>query len=537
MRGTVFDELYHNPDPGLSEANRQLVKFFGMYQQRDRDRKTSLDEAVYTFMVRIATAAGSLTAAQYTVLDALAQDLGHGSLRLTTRQAVQIHGVAKNDLPALVQRLTAHDLTSLAGCGDVVRNVVACPWPDFGGPRDRVRAMAHLLSDHFKPQTRAYVELFVAGQKVWEAAEDEPLYGEQYLPRKFKIGLTVAGDNCIDVYSHDVGLVFHPATDRWTVLVGGGLGQSQGVANTHAALAHSLGTITTEAVLPVVEAIVTVQRDFGRRDDRKFARLKYLIEDWGLNRLRAAVIERTKRALDPPVPLDWDPETDHLGLHDPKVVGVWLPQGRIRDTATIPWARTLRHVIAQYQPCLQITPQHHLLLVCTEAEEAGAIRAALVDGGIPLPETLSPIRRYVMACPALPTCGLALAEAERVIDAVVAQIETKWQEVGLSPTDLRVRVTGCSNNCARSFLAEVGLVGAAPGRYHVYVGGTVRGTRLARLLEERIPLDAVPDVLEPIFRQYRETQAPQERFGDWCQRMAVGRPPRQDLLEGAHHHG
>jgi sulfite reductase (ferredoxin) len=529
LRGHVFDEVWNGQEDKVSEDSRQLMKFFGMYQQQDRDHK-----GIWTFMVRIATPAGLLTADQYLVLDDLANELGQGHWRLTSRQAVQIHGVAKNHLVPLVRRIAHWGMTSFGGCGDVVRNIVTCPWPDSDGPRRGIRTMAVALSRQFKPRSQAYCEIFVRGQKVFEMVEDEPIYRDAYLPRKFKVGLTVEHDNCVDIYSQDVGLVFHPHDQLWTVLAGGGLGQSQGVSKTHAVLAKPLGRVATDDVPRVVEAIVTLQRDFGNRDDRRYARLKYLVEAWGLDRFRERVAERAKITWLPVRPLKWSPQSDHLDEDDPAVLGVWLPQGRIADTQDAQWASGLREVVRRYRPSVHITPQHHLLLGGLDRMRQNAIKALLADYGIVDVKMVSPFHRYAMACPALPTCSLALAEAERVVEQVVTRLYACWQAAGLSDADLRIRMTGCSNNCARPFLAEIGIVGAAPGKYHVFVGGSADGTRLNRLLFERVLLHEIPDRLYPFFCRYRQTRAAGERFGDWCARQGIGQPPRHAGEQAVH---
>ncbi len=528
LRGRLYDDVFLNRDSGVSEESRQLLKFFGMYQQQDRDlKKKSGAGTPHTFMIRVATAAGVLSSEQYLALDGLCRDLAQAQLRLTSRQAVQIHGVVKGHLAPLVTRLIEMDMSSLAGCGDVVRNLAACPLPDHGGARDTVRAMALELSQRLKPATQAYLELFVAGEKMFDIVEEESLYGEQYLPRKFKIGMTIAGDNCVDIYSHDVGLVYHPSTDKWTILVGGGLAQSHGVAKTHALLAQPLGQIPMHMLTQTVETIVRIQRDFGNRDDRRFARMKYLVEAWGLERFRMTVEERMGMLLDDPGKLQWNHTTDHLVNEDPSVLGVRLPHGRIRDSHGMLWASALRDVVASCRPTLHITAQQNLLLTGLNPESKAEAIRILTAYGVKSPTELSPFHRYALACPALPTCTLALAESERVVDRVVDQIERWWTEAGLSPMDLRIRMTGCPNNCARPFLAEVGLVGAAPGRYHVYVGGSPQGTRLARLAAERIPIEDLGTTLLPLFRQYRESRLNNdELFGDWCARNGIGQAPR-----------
>ncbi len=518
LRGRLYEDVFLSRDTGVAEDSRQLLKFFGMYQQQDRDVKKQLGRKTpYTFMIRVATAAGVLTSEQYLTLDTLSRDLAQAQMRLTTRQAVQIHGVTKTRLASFVTRLTEMNLTSLAGCGDVVRNLVACPLPDHQGDRDRLRAIALQLSRHLRPKTHAYLELFVDREKVFDIVEEESLYGEQYLPRKFKIGMTIAGDNCVDIYSHDLGLVYHPSTEMWTLLVGGGLGQSHGLPKTHALLAKPLGQIPMQMITKTVEAVISIQRDFGNRNDRRFARMKYLVETWGLDRFRTAVEERTGMLFEPSVELEWEKATDHLVNEDPSILGVKLPHGRIQDSHAL----AIRTVVESLRPVIHITPQQNILLTGLNSEAKAEAIKILRMYGVKPPQELSPFHRYALACPALPTCTLALAESERVVDHVVDTIESCWAHAGLSPLDLRIRMTGCPNNCARPFLAEVGLVGASPGRYHIYAGGSARGTRLARLIAERVSIEDLEEVLLPIFRQYRATRRKDELFGDWFARCDI----------------
>ncbi|MCY0878359.1 MAG: NADPH-dependent assimilatory sulfite reductase hemoprotein subunit [Firmicutes bacterium] len=529
LRGQVYDDLYHRPESGVSEESRQLMKFFGMYQQEDRDFKklwkSEGKEPEHRFMVRVALAGGDMTADQYLALDALADAVGLGHFRLTSRQAVQIHGVHKGDLPALVQRLHQTGATSLAGCGDVERNVMCCPAPDAGGVRDEVRALAHQLASDLKPQTRAYLELFVEGRKVLEAVEEEPLYGEAYLPRKFKTGMAIAGDNCVDVYSHDIGLVAHPSPgghlEAVTVLVGGGLGHSHGVQRTHPVLAQPLGTIAAEEVGRVATAIVTVQRDYGNREDRRFARMKYLVEAWGIDAFREEVERRAGLKLDAPRELTWQDQADHLGYHplsDAKgYLGIYIPGGRIVGRLK----ETLRELVAEYRPHLRATPQQNLLWLDLTEREAQTIQARLEAAGCPPAETLSPTRRISMACVALPTCGLALAEAERVFFPLHQRIEEEWTTLGLREVPLVVRMTGCPNNCVRSELAEIGFVGSAPGRYHIYLGGNRSGTRLSRKFRERVPYEELFSTIQPLLHWYARERAEGQGFGDWVEAMGV----------------
>ncbi|MCY0897366.1 MAG: NADPH-dependent assimilatory sulfite reductase hemoprotein subunit [Firmicutes bacterium] len=531
LRGHVYDDLYNRDDSGVSEDSRQLMKFFGMYQQEDRDQRRAWKSAglnpEHRFMVRVALAGGDMAAEQYLAIDALADDLGLGHFRLTSRQAVQLHGVHKGDLPELIQHLYQLGATTLAGCGDVERNVMCCPAPDGGGLVDEVRCLAQRVSHELKPQTRAYLELFVEGRKVWDVAEEEPLYGETYLPRKFKTGMAVQGDNCIDVYSQDIGLVAHPDSTGHlaaiTVLVGGGLGHSHGVLRTHPVLAKPLGTVAPQDLLAVVTAILTVQRDYGNRDDRRFARMKYLVEAWGIDSFRQEVERRAGLSLEPPLPLGWQEAADHLGYHaisqNRGYLGLYIPQGRIAGTLK----EVLRGIVADYRPALRITPQQNLLLLDLDRDVAFTIQDRLEAQGYLRAERLTPMRRAAMACVALPTCGLALAEAERVFLPLQQQIEEEWVKLGFRDMPLVVRMTGCPNNCVRAELAEIGFVGAAPGKYHIYLGGNRLGTRLNHKFRERVPYEELFRAIQPLLHWYAQERVADQSFGDWVESLGVDR--------------
>ncbi|MBX5466937.1 MAG: NADPH-dependent assimilatory sulfite reductase hemoprotein subunit [Firmicutes bacterium] len=532
LRGHLAEELRDASTPTVSEEGYQLLKFHGVYAQDDRDvrraRRAAGQMPDYRFMVRAAIAGGVLGPDQYLALEAVAEELGVPSLRITSRQGIQFHGVHKFQLRHLIGALNRHLITTWAGCGDVERNLTACPAPWEDGAHRKLGARAKALAQHLKPRSRAYVELWMDGEAVysWEA-DAEPLYGPTYLPRKFKTGLTLAGHNCIDVLTHDLGLVGHPTPDgediaAWTVLVGGGLGKSHGVAATHPALAQVLGEVADADVVAAVEAVITVQRDFGNRSDRKFARLKYLVEAWGIDRFRRTVEERMGFSFRPARPLDFEPLDDHLGWHETGpgrgFLGLWVECGRIVDTPERRLRTALKEVVRRWRLGVHLTPHQNLLLTGIASPERRAIEECLAAHGVKPVEGLSPVQRYGMACPALPTCGLALTEAERVFSGVAAALSARWEALGLGAVPIAVRMTGCPNNCARPFTAEVGLVGRSPGRYAIYLGGNAKGTRLAQLWRDAVPLEAVVPALEPLFTAYAARRRPNERFGDWWAR-------------------
>lgn len=529
LRGNLFEDIYESPRSPVSPESMQLLKFHGLYQQDDRDvrrsRRASGQEPLYSFMIRIAVPAGRMTAEQYLAVDRQAEALGVDSLRLTSRQAIQLHGLAKQALPDLIRKLTTVELSSLAGCGDVVRNMMCCPEPKSHGQTSEVIAQAQAVAALLKPRTTAYRELWVDGTKAWDDGPEEPLYGETYLPRKFKCGFAFEGDNCIDVYSHDIGMVAHTDSlgrpSEYTVLVGGGLGRSHGLESTRAILAKPLGTIPGGELVDLITAIISIQRDYGNRDDRKFGRMKYLVEAWGLDQFRHMVEDRLGRRIPPPRPLSWNPPDDHLGWHeinqDEAYLGLPVANGRINN-AGHGLRQSLRRVIEQFQPEIRITPQQNLILAHLHPSQKESIYVALKDLAIPVVEDLPLTIRHGMACPALPTCGLALAESERVFPTLLKQIEKEWQVYG-GLSDLHVRMTGCPNNCARSFLSEIGIVGCSPGHYNIYLGGSQDGTRLNQLFRSRVPYDDIVQTLIPVFKLYHEAHRAGESFGDFALRL------------------
>ncbi len=527
LRGPVDVELQNDADH-FTEDSGVVLKFHGIYQQDDRDlrrsRKAQGLGPDYSFMIRVAIPGGVLSPDQYLELDALSDKLANATMRITTRQAIQYHGVRKGGLKPLMAILNQHLLTTLSACGDVVRNVVACPAPFVSRQRSEIMAHAFDLSRKLKPKARAYYELWLDGEKAASVEEEEPLYGETYLPRKFKIGFAFPGDNCVDAYTQDVGVV--PVLDSagnleaFTLIVGGGLGQSHTVKETHPRLGDPMTTVKPDQLAEVVEAIVKVQRDYGRRDDRKFSRMKYLVEAWGIERFREKVAEYLGYALQPAQPLEWTSGDDHLGWHeqgDGKLfLGLFIENGRVKDNLRA----GLREIVSRFRLDVRLTPQQNILLVNIAPQIRADLETVLTAHGIPLPETVRPVVRQAMACPAFPTCGLAITEAERVMPDVIREIDALLTEVGLesapAPT---IRMTGCPNGCARPYSAEIGLVGRSLNSYAVYLGGSHLGTRLAREYLDNVPRERLRETLKPLFEAYRDARGQDEFFGDFVQRV------------------
>ncbi len=539
LRGTVVEELAL-PAPNFSKQTVQILKFHGIYQQSDRDARKLGQGYEYSSMVRVGIPGGVLSPEQYLALDRMADEAGDGGLRITARQDIQYHHVGKTDLPALIQTLNRNLLTTLAACGDVVRNVTCCP-AQLPGVRGEMQAYARALSRRLKPKTRAYYEIWLDGEKnaaAEPASDEEPLYGAAYLPRKFKIGLAPPGDNCIDVYTNDLGIVpvlSGGSIAGFTLLAGGGLGMSPGVKTTHPRLASPICTITPDLLESAAEAAVTIHRDYSNRENRKFARLKYVLEDWGVERFRSELEARVGAPLADPQPLHWENEHDHLGWHaqgpDTWFLGLHIPSGRIKDTDDAPLRTALRNIITQYQPGVRLTPQQNILLTGIRGGDRAAIEAALRCFRIQLPARLLPIVRDSLACPALPTCGLAISEAERVLPDLLGQIQASLEAACLPREPVIIRVTGCPNGCARPYTAEIGIVGQSVGLYALYLGASHLGTRLGFVFAENVRTHEIGLALLPVFEKFQRERFSGERFGDFCHR--IGRDSLRAVREAA----
>lgn len=531
LRGTIRETLGQDTDH-FSNEDYQVLKFHGIYQQNDRDLKRQLKrqkEKRYIFMIRSKVPAGRLTAEQYLVHDWLADRYANGTLRITTRQDFQLHGVLKSGLEPTLRAINRALVTTLGACGDLERNVVSCPAPAPGGLRDELARHARRISDHLLPRTRAYHEIWLDGEKVHTTQQDiEPLYGPGYMPRKFKTGIGLPGDNCVDIFTHDIGLLAFAEGNRlhgFNVLAGGGMGMTHGKEETYPRLASPLAFVPAGEILPVVEAILTIQRDHGNRADRKTARLKYLLDAWGFPRFREEVERRAGRKLAAPLALPIQDVHDHLGWSEEGggrwYVGIPVENGRIKDESGPRLKGALREVIGRYRPSVRLTPLQSILLCGIGEGDRAGVEAILRDHGVPSPGEISPARRWAMACPALPTCGLALTEAERVMPDLVKRLEDELHSIGLGNERIVVHMTGCPNGCARPYSSEVGVVGRTADTYNIYLGGGFEGTRLNHLYAEKVALDEIVPALSPLLAGYATNRRPGERFGDFCHRLGM----------------
>jgi sulfite reductase (ferredoxin) len=549
LRGTIAEELANADLNHLSDANKNLIKFHGSYQQEDRDaRKARRREGVgkhYMFMVRCKIPGGKLTPEQYLAVDDLATRYANGTLRFTSRQGIQLHGVVKRDLHTTIRGINDCLLTTLGACGDVERNVMCCP-AAFDPVRQELQRNAELIAKHFAPRSGAYHEIWINGQSVGSGQQaagseknvllpaagcplpidEEPIYGKVYLPRKFKTGFGLTYDNCVDIYAQDLGLlalVERGQITGYNVLVGGGMGMSHGNANTFPFIGREIASIEPDQFLAAAEGVITLFRDHGNRADRKRARIKYLVHDWGVERFRAVLAEYVPFSLALPKPTEITGVDLHLGWHaqgnGKLFLGISVENGRVKDDGAMRMRMGLRTIVSRFRPNLSITPQQDLLLRDIDPKDRANIDALLTEHGILGEDKISLLQQYGMSCPAIPTCGLAISESERYLPLVVDELEKTIAEMGLSHEKISIRMTGCPNGCVRPYQSDIGIVGRSGEKYTVFVGGNVLGTRLNFVLQDLVHKDAITSLLTCVLRLYRADRHDGEGFGDFCHRL------------------
>ncbi len=528
LRGTLAEGLREDVTGSIIEDDAQLVKFHGMYLQDDRDlraeRARKKMEKAFAFMIRVRITGGVVNPTQWLAFDHIARTYGNGALRLTTRQTVQFHGVIKSNLKSTIRNLDKVLLSSIAACGDVNRNVMCNPNPHQSRAHAAAIELARALSDHLTPRTPAYREIWLDGERILGGEDEvvEPIYGKTYLPRKFKIAVAVPPSNDVDVFANDLGFIAiaDPKGEvaGWNVVVGGGMGMTHGEPATYPRTADLIGFCRTREVISVAEAVVTVQRDWGDRADRKHARLKYTIDDHGLDAFRAEVERRAGVKLEAARPFTFTSTGDRYGWSDGEKgrahFTVLIDNGRVGD---FPDGRRilsgLRRIAQVHDGDFRITPNQNLIIANVAKKNRKAIEALLAEHGL-LPPAPG-LRRNAMACVALPTCGLALAESERYLPDLITALEQKLAAHGLADDDIVIRMTGCPNGCARPYLAEIGLVGQGPGRYHLYLGAAFDGSRLSKLYAEDLDHAAILAALDPVFAAYAAERKAGERLGDF----------------------
>lgn len=539
LRGTIAEGLVEQVTGAIGEDDQQLVKFHGTYLQDDRDarpeRARKKLEKAFSFMIRVRVPGGLATAAQWLAMDKIAGDYANGTLRLTTRQAFQFHGVIKTNLKRTMQAINASLLDTLAACGDVNRNVMSAANPYLSHAHTEAYELARALSDHLSPRTGAYHEIWLDGEQVHDGSQpagenEEPIYGTHYLPRKFKTVVAVPPSNDVDIYAQDLGFIAIVEDGKvagYNVTVGGGMGMTHGEPDTFPRTADVMGFCSPEQAVDVGEKVVTVQRDWGNRADRKRARLKYTIEDRGLEAFRAEVERRLGYTLEAPRPFRFDNTGDPIGWQrgpDKKWhLTLFIENGRVADRGGRNMRSALREIAETHAPDFILSSNQNLILANVTAKAKPKIDAILDSFGAG-PAALSGLRRNSMACVALPTCGLALAESERYLPSLVTLLEEALDAAGLRDDDIVIRMTGCPNGCARPYLAEIGLVGKAPGKYNLYLGAAFDGSRLNKLFLPDADEAAIIGTLRPLFQAYSAERRKGERFGDFVVRTGVVAP-------------
>ena len=534
LRGGIAADLADPSTGTISENSNLLTKFHGLYMQDDRDQRNALKQAgqekAFAFMIRVRLPGGRLTPQQWLVLDQVAGEIASPSLRLTTRQTFQFHGVHKGNARALIQRLHTVLLDTISACGDVNRNVMAPPNPERDPILQELHAQARAWSEHALPRSRAYHEIWLAEKLVAGGEpESEPLYGRTYLPRKFKTGFALPPNNEVDIFSQDLGfiaIVEHGRLAGYNVTAGGGMGMSHGNAKTFPRLADVLGFIPADQVIAIGEAVLTTQRDFGDRTNRQHARLKYTIADRGVAWFRQEVEGRAGRVFAPARPFQFTTTEDPHGWHacadGTWFYGLHILSGRIVDLPGWPMKTTLREIATVHKGDFRLTPAQNLSISGVTAAQKPVLTAIFAKHGLDRENELTGLRRNALSCVALPTCGLALAESERVVPGLLARLEPVLKAAGLADDAISLRLTGCPNGCARPFLGEIGLVGRAPGKYALYLGADATGTRLNQLILPNVTLKEAVDYLTPIVHRYARERQAGERFGDFCHRTVTG---------------
>lgn len=529
LRGSIIDSLADTATGALAEDDQQLSKFHGFYQQDDRDSRDERFrqklEPLHSFMIRVRVPGGIATPSQWLALDELARLHGHSMLRLTTRQAIQFHGVVKGDLKKTISNINECLLDTIAACGDVNRNVMCSPQAEKSKIHRISYDTATAISAHLTPQTSAYHEIWLDGGKVEGETDIEPIYGMTYLPRKFKIAIAIPPSNDVDIYAQDLGYIAieeNAEVIGFNVTAGGGMGASHGEPQTYPRVADMIGFCTVEQAVEVAEQVVGLQRDFGDRSNRKHARLKYTIDDRGLDWFRDELFSRLGYALAEPKRFSFVSRGDQFGwsenLNELSDLTLFIPEGRVKDCEQYRLLTGLREVARLHEGDFRLTANQNLIVSGIDPVTRPAIERLLDSHGITALQQVSPLRQQALACVAFPTCGLAMAEAERYLPELTANIEKLLAQHGLIDAAISLRITGCANGCARPYLAEIGLVGKAPGRYNLFLGGSADGRRLNRLAHENIDESRILEVLDRLLGRYVTGRRDHESFGDFAAR-------------------
>jgi len=528
LGGTIAATLNEGSTDHFSEDDCHFLKFHGSYQQDDRDlRKTGKK---YMMMVRGRIPGGVMTAKQWCVFDDLATDHGNNTLRITTRQSIQFHGVVMSGLRPLVKKINESLLSTLAACGDVNRNVMVSPTPAYTTAREEVFADAQKVTLALAPQTKAYHSIWIDGVQLENASEEnksfvDPLYGKTYLPRKFKIAFVIPPVNDMDVFTNCLGFIAVVENDRvvgYNLCVGGGMGRSHGNEQTYPRLADVIGFFTPDKLVDVAKAVLTIHRDFGDRTDRKHARLKYVVAERGVEFMRHEVNQRAGITLAPSRPCQFTSTQDLIGwqkaVDGSWFLGLFVDMGRLKDAQK----RALREVAEKFpQLEFRLTANQNVIIANVSRADKPAVTALLNGAAVKTENQTTVLHAASMACPSMPTCGLGLAESERYLPGLIDRLEKICADLGLADEEIVIRSTGCPNGCARPYMAEIAFVGKAPGRYQVWLGGNASGTRLNRSWKDMVKDPDMETELRPVLARFATERAAGERFGDWCDRVLL----------------
>jgi sulfite reductase (ferredoxin) len=541
LAGRIAEDLQKDTNQ-FEKDNLQLLKFHGTYQQDNRDLRSELrklgQDKAFSMMIRCRIPGGRMTAKQFLAHLDICELLGNSTMKITTRQTIQLHGVVKQDLRETIRRINTLGLSTLAACGDVNRNVMCCPAKRNDSIREELQRLTDELAGSLAPQTGVYRELWVKDEQTGEEMmvgdvrsadeEVEPLYGPTYLPRKFKCGVVLPEDNCIDVYTQDLGfiaVVRDAEIVGYNVIVGGGMGTTPSQKKTFPAIAKRLGFCTPEQAIEVAKAVLIVQRDNGNRADRKVARMKYLIANWGITKFRNEV----ENVLGYPLKVCTDDDVhgvdDHMGWQSQKdgrwSYGLCIENGRVRDTDASKIKSALRELAETLGTEIRLAGNQSLIFCDLEESHRDHVSQILRKHNLHSSESTSLVRRFSMACVALPSCGLAITEAERRLPGLIDELESVLAKLGLNSERFTIRMTGCPNGCARPYVADIALIGKAVDRYTLFVGGTLLGNRMAEIYQDMVPADELVSELTRVFTIYKHHRNVGEAMGDFCHRIGI----------------
>jgi sulfite reductase (NADPH) hemoprotein beta-component len=533
LRGTIAEGLADESTGSVSKDDEQLLKFHGTYQQDDRDvrierKRAGLEKAI-SFMIRVRVPGGVSTTEQWLEVDRMASDYGNENFKLTTRQAYQLHGIIKKDLKKTIKEINDTAMDTIAACGDVNRNVMCNPNPALSSLHGETLKVAQSISDHLTPTTGAYHEIWLDGEKVQTSEEEvEPIYGRTYLPRKFKICMAVPPSNDVDIYSQCLGFIAIQEEGElvgFNVTVGGGMGMHHGQEKTFPRIADVLGFIPVEKAVELAEEVVKIQRDFGDRTERKHARMKYTIDDRGIEWFKKELEGRLSYEIAPARDFEFSSNGDTYGWTETEdgksQLTVFIENGRVVDLAGFQLRTGLREIAKIHKGDMRLSSNQNVIIASVAPEDKAGIEALMEEYGIAAKQNRSAMRLNSMACVALPTCGLSLAESERYLPTLIDEIEEVLDEIGLTQDAITVRMTGCPNGCARPYIAEIAFVGRAPGKYNIHLGGGFVGNRIGGIWQRSVKDEEIVGLLRPVLKQYATERNEGERFGDFVIRAGI----------------